>query len=105
MVPSQILFAFSMNQFYNWTNGTENHFHIILWLAKTGLQAIGYHENEAKMPWYWIGTKKRLNDMEWVRKLKLTIQICIEKEWDIRKSTMNFASLSSRRWIASSMWC
>jgi hypothetical protein len=26
----QILFAFSINQFYNYTNGTANHFHIIL---------------------------------------------------------------------------
>jgi len=33
----------------------------------TGLQAIGYHENDAKMPIYWIGTKKGLNDMEWLK--------------------------------------
>ena len=32
------------------------------------------------MPWYWIGTKKCLNDMEWLRKLKYTIQICIVRE-------------------------
>ena len=31
------LFAFSINQFYNYTNGTANHCHIIFRLAKTGL--------------------------------------------------------------------
>lgn len=75
-------------------NGTANHCHIIFRLEITGLQAIEYHENDAKIPWYWIGTKKSLNDMEWLRKTKLSIQICIDKEWDIRKSTKNFASLS-----------
>ena len=53
-----------MNQFYNYTNGTANHCHIIFRLEMTGLQAIGYHKNDVKMPWYWIGTKKCLNDME-----------------------------------------
>ena len=42
-------------------------FEIIYRLEKTGLQAIGYHENDAKIPWYWIGTKKGLNDMEWLK--------------------------------------
>ena len=56
-----------MNQIYNYTNGTANHFHIIFRLEKNGLQAIGYHKNDAKMPWYWIGTKKGLNDMEWLK--------------------------------------
>lgn len=69
-----------MNQFYNYTNGTANHCHIIFRLEMTGLQAIGYHKNDVKMPWYWIGTKKRLNDMEWLRKSEYTIQICIESE-------------------------
>ena len=76
----KFLFAFSVTQFYNNTNGTTNHCHIIFRLEKTGLQAIGYHENDVKMPWYWIGTKKRLNDMEWLRKSEYTIQICIENE-------------------------
>ena len=69
-----------MNQFYNYTNGTANHCYIIFGLEKTRLQAIGYHENDAKMPWYWIGTKKCLNAMEWLKYLKYTIQIRIEKE-------------------------
>jgi len=45
----------------------------------TGLQAIGHHENDVKMPWYWIGTKKCLNDMEWLKQPEYTIQLCIEK--------------------------
>lgn len=45
-----------------------------------GLQAIGYYENDAKMQWYWIGTKKGLNEMEWLKYLECTIQKCIEKE-------------------------
>ena len=61
------LFAFSRIQTYNYTNGTANPYHIIIRLEITGLQAIGYHGNNAKMPWYWIGTKKRLNDMEWLK--------------------------------------
>ena len=55
-IKRQFLFAFSMNQIYNNTIGTANHSHIIFRLEMTGLQAIGYHKNEVKMPWYWIGT-------------------------------------------------
>ena len=62
----KFLFELLVNQFYNYSNGTANHCHIIFRLRKTGLQAIGYHENDAKMLWHWIGTKKSLNDMEWL---------------------------------------
>ena len=47
------------------------------------------------MPWYWIGTKKCLNDMEWLQQVEYTIHICIEIELDIRKSTKKFASLNN----------
>lgn len=38
-----------------------------------------YHDNNEKILWYWIGTKKSLNDMELIKELEYTIQICIEK--------------------------